>query len=159
MGECWKNRKVESSNSGIGRNEKGLGDVLDEKQKAERRDVMLSERACRRGPEKSYGLYRGAETGRKNRLCAGVSVKKEQKLYLWDWTAVSDPSARFENLVSCQLLKYCHLVEDSEGYGMDLRFLRDTDAREVDFVVLKEGRPLFAVECKIGEKDISPALF
>ncbi|MCF8144859.1 MAG: AAA family ATPase [Deltaproteobacteria bacterium] len=87
------------------------------------------------------------------------AVKKEQKLYLWDWTAVPDPSARFENLVACQLLKYCHFMEDSQGYGMDLRFLRDTDKREVDFVVLQEGRPLFAVECKTGEKDISHALF
>lgn len=87
------------------------------------------------------------------------AVKKEQKLYLWDWTAVQDRGARFENLVACQLLKYCHFMEDSEGYGMDLRFLRDTDKREVDFLVLKDGRPLFAVECKTGEKDISPALF
>jgi uncharacterized protein len=87
------------------------------------------------------------------------AVKKEQKLYLWDWTPVSDKGARFENLVACQLLKYCHFMEDSEGYNMDLRFLRDTDGREVDFVVLKEGRPLFAVECKTGEKEISPALF
>jgi uncharacterized protein len=86
------------------------------------------------------------------------AVKKEQKLYLWDWTAVPERGARFENLVACQLLKYCHFVEDSEGYDMDLRFLRDTDKREVDFVVLKEGRPVFAVECKTGEKDISPAL-
>ena len=87
------------------------------------------------------------------------AVKKEQKLYLWDWTSVSDKGARFENLVACQLLKYCHFMEDSEGYNMDLRFLRDTDGREVDFVVLKKGRPLFAVECKTGEKDISSALF
>jgi len=87
------------------------------------------------------------------------AVKKEQELYLWARTAVSDEGARFENLVACQLLKYCHFMEDSEGYRMDLRFLRDTDKREVDFVVLKEGRPLFAVECKTGEKDISPALF
>ncbi|MGD9974239.1 MAG: ATP-binding protein [Desulfatirhabdiaceae bacterium] len=87
------------------------------------------------------------------------AVKKEQKLYLWDWTSVSSGGARFENLVACQLLKYCHFMEDSEGYAMDLRFLRDTDKREVDFVVLKEGRPLFAVECKTGEKDISSALF
>ena len=87
------------------------------------------------------------------------AVKKEQKLYLWDWTAVPERGARFENLVACQLLKYCHFVEDSEGYDMDLRFLRDTDKREVDFVVLKEGHPVFEVECKTGEKDISPALF
>lgn len=42
---------------------------------------------------------------------------------------------------------------------MDLRFLRDTDRREVDFVVLKEGNPLFAVECKTGERNLNPSLF
>ena len=42
---------------------------------------------------------------------------------------------------------------------MDLRFLRDTDRREVDFVVLEEGKPLFAVECKAGEKNIHPSLY
>ena len=40
---------------------------------------------------------------------------------------------------------------------MELRFLRDTDKREVDFVVLQDHRPLFAVECKTGEKSASPS--
>jgi hypothetical protein len=31
---------------------------------------------------------------------------------------------------------------------MELRFLRDTDKREIDFVVIKDKKPLFAVECK-----------
>ena len=87
------------------------------------------------------------------------AVKKEQKLYLWDWSLVPEPGSRFENFIASQLLKYCHFMEDTEGFRMDLRFLRDTDKREVDFVVLKEGRPLFAVECKTGEKNISPAVF
>jgi len=87
------------------------------------------------------------------------AVKKEQKMYLWDWSAVPDDGARFENLVACQLLKYCNFVEDTEGYRTELRFLRDTDRREVDFLVLKEGRPVFAVECKTGEKAVNPALF
>jgi predicted AAA+ superfamily ATPase len=87
------------------------------------------------------------------------AVKKEKKLYLWDWSTVDESGARFENLVACQLLKYCHLLEDSEGYRMEIRFLRDTDRREVDFLVLKEGKPLFAVECKTGEKDISPSMY
>jgi predicted AAA+ superfamily ATPase len=87
------------------------------------------------------------------------AVKKEQKLYLWDWSATPEGGARFENLVACQLLKYCHLLEDTEGYRMELRFLRDTDKREIDFLVLKEGHPLFAVECKTGEKAVNPALF
>ena len=86
------------------------------------------------------------------------AVKKEKKLYLWDWSAVADPGARFENLVACQLLKYCHWIEDTEGFRMELRYLRDTDRREVDFVVLRGGKPEFAVECKTGERAISPAV-
>lgn len=87
------------------------------------------------------------------------AVKKEQKLYLWDWSIVPDRGSRFENFVASQLLKYCHFMEDTEGFRMDLRFMRDTDKREIDFVVLREGRPMFAVECKSGEKNINPSLF
>lgn len=84
------------------------------------------------------------------------AVKKEQKLYLWDWSSVEDKGIRFENMVASQLLKYCHFLEDSEGDKMELRFLRDTDRREIDFVVVKNKKPLFAVECKTGEKHLSP---
>ncbi len=40
---------------------------------------------------------------------------------------------------------------------MELRFIRDTDKREVDFVVLRDGDAEFAVECKHGERSSSPA--
>lgn len=86
------------------------------------------------------------------------AVKKEQKLYLWDWSQTPGDGARFENLVACQLLKYCHYQEDTQGYAMELRFIRDTDRREVDFVVLRDKAPLFAVECKTGEKSLSRAI-
>lgn len=79
------------------------------------------------------------------------AVKKEQKAYLWDWSAVTDPGPRFENLVASQLLKYCDLEELTRGYRMELRYLRDTDRREVDFVVLRERAPLFAVECRLKD--------
>ena len=84
------------------------------------------------------------------------AVKKEQKLYFWDWSQVLADGPRFENLVAMQLLKYCHYQTDSEGYNMELRFLRDTDKREIDFVVLKNKTPIFAVECKTGETHLSP---
>ena len=83
------------------------------------------------------------------------ALKKRQKLYLWDWSAIKDHGLRFENLVASQLLKYCHFREDTEGYAMELRYLRDQQGHEVDFVVIKEGRPLFAVECKTKDKQIS----
>ena len=87
------------------------------------------------------------------------AVKKEQKLYLHDWSLVSTVGERFENFVACQLLKYCHQQEDTEGYRMDLRFLRDTDRREIDFVVLRDGSPLFAVECRAGERQVNKAAY
>jgi uncharacterized protein len=87
------------------------------------------------------------------------AVKKEQKLFLWDWSQIEEPGIRFENMVGSHLLKYCHYLEDVQGYKMELRFLRDTDKREIDFVVLKDKKPLFAVECKQGEKSVSPHLF
>lgn len=86
------------------------------------------------------------------------AVKKEKKLYLWDWSVLPDEGARFENLVASHLLKYCHFLEDTEGEAMELRFLRDHQRREVDFVVLKNKKPLFAVECKTGERQLSPAI-
>jgi predicted AAA+ superfamily ATPase len=86
------------------------------------------------------------------------AVKKEQKLYLWDWSLVEDSGARFENLVASHLLKFCHFMQDVHGYEMELRYLRDVEKREIDFVVLKSSKPIFALECKSGEKNLSSAL-
>lgn len=86
------------------------------------------------------------------------AVKKEKKLYLWDWSPLENEGAKFENLVASHLLKYCHFLEDTEGYTMDLRFIRDKDKREIDFVVIQNKKPLFAVECKTGESQISPSI-
>lgn len=87
------------------------------------------------------------------------AVKKEQKLYLWDWSQVEDEGIRFENMMACQLLKFCHFQEDVEGHKMELRYIRDTDKREVDFVVLKNKTPLFAVECKLKDQAPSSHLY
>ena len=103
--------------------------------------------------ERLYLCYRLAPFG-SARIRA---VRKERKLYFWDWSRVNDPGPRFENLVAGHLLKYCHLVEDTEGHAMELRFVRDTDGREIDFVVLRDGHPEFAVECKSGDRNASPA--
>jgi len=84
------------------------------------------------------------------------AVKKLQKLYMWDWSQVSEPGFRFENLVAGHLLKYCHFLEDTKGYFMQLHYLRDTDGREIDFVVTQNKKPLFAVESKTGERKMSP---
>ena len=38
---------------------------------------------------------------------------------------------------------------------MELAFIRDSQKREIDFVVVRDKKPLFAVECKSGEQALS----
>ena len=86
------------------------------------------------------------------------AVRKEKKtVFLGLVARRADRGSRFENMVAGHLLKYCHYVEDTEGHAMELRFIRDTDKREVDFVVLRDGATEFAVECKSGEHHAAPA--
>lgn len=83
------------------------------------------------------------------------AANKEKKLYMWDWSLVENASARFENMVASLLLKYCHFHHDYNGEKMELCFYRDSQKRELDFVVMKNRRPLFAVECKTGDKNLA----
>jgi predicted AAA+ superfamily ATPase len=86
------------------------------------------------------------------------SLRKRTKAYLWDPSLVPDPAARFENLVALHLLKLCHLLEDREGHKAKLFYLRDRAGREVDFLVTIGRKPWFAVEAKLGETRVDPAL-
>ena len=86
------------------------------------------------------------------------SVKKESKIYLWDWSLGTNQAAKFENLVASQLLKHCHFIEDTMGEKMELKFIKTTDKRELDFIVLKNGEPEFGVEVKSSDKELSKVI-
>ena len=86
------------------------------------------------------------------------AVKKEAKHYHLDWTVVADPAIRFENLVACHLWKWCQYLQDAEGRDLELRYFRDVDRREVDFVILDAGKPVRFIECKTSERPMNRAL-
>jgi predicted AAA+ superfamily ATPase len=86
------------------------------------------------------------------------ALRKARKHYHYDWSLVRDPAFRFENLVASHLLKWVHFREDTEGFRTELRYFRDIEGREVDFVVVEEDKPVLLVECKTSDRDISPAL-
>lgn len=86
------------------------------------------------------------------------SLRRMPKAYLWDWTLVPDPGARFENLVASHLLKFTHYLRDTDGHDVDLHYLRDRAGHEVDFLVTHGGRPWFAVEVKLADTNIDPAI-
>jgi len=86
------------------------------------------------------------------------SLRKEPKLYLWDWSEVSSEAARLENIVASHLLKLCHFLYDAHGYRVELCFLRDVEGREVDFLVTIDDKPWFAVEVKTSDMSVSKHL-
>ncbi|MBN1410914.1 MAG: DUF4143 domain-containing protein [Spirochaetales bacterium] len=79
------------------------------------------------------------------------SLKKEAKLYLWDWSEIESEGAKLENMVAGHLLKMCHFLVDAYGHEVMLYYIRDTEGREVDFLVTWKGKPWFAVEVKMSD--------
>jgi uncharacterized protein len=51
-----------------------------------------------------------------------------------------------------------HFEQDARGRGLELRYFRDTDGREVDFVVVEGRRPQLLVECKWGDTAVDRGL-
>lgn len=86
------------------------------------------------------------------------SLRKEPKWFLRDWSGVLDDGARAETLVACHLLKAVEGWTDL-GFGdFELRYLRDKQKREVDFLVVKDRKPWFLVEVKMSDTTLSPWL-
>ena len=86
------------------------------------------------------------------------ALRKEPKWYLRDWSGVADEGARAETFVACHLLKAVEAWTDL-GFGeFELRYLRDKQKREVDFLVVRDRKPWFLVEVKASDEQLSPSL-
>jgi len=87
------------------------------------------------------------------------SLRKQPKVFLWDWSLSRDPGARRENMVASHLHKAVHFWTDAGLGEFGLHYLRDKAKREVDFLVSKDGDPWFIVEVKSSQKrSLSPNL-
>ena len=104
--------------------------------------------------ERMYLIYR-IPPFRSKKLRA---VKKEQKHYHYNWAEVANRGLRFENLIAGHLLKWVHFRQDYYGENINLCYFRDTDKREIDFIITQDNKPVKAVECKLKERNISPHL-
>jgi predicted AAA+ superfamily ATPase len=86
------------------------------------------------------------------------SLRREGKIYLYDYTEIESPGARFENLVALHLLKLVDAWNDW-GYGdFSLHYVRNKEKKEVDFLVMEGKHPHLLLETKSSDIDLSPAL-
>ena len=86
------------------------------------------------------------------------SLKKEPKLYLWDYTHIDNIWARNENIIANHLLKWVHFLQDVYGYDIKLQYLRDKEKREIDFVISLDWKVKYLIEVKTNDTSISKHL-
>ena len=86
------------------------------------------------------------------------SLRKEPKWFLRDWSGIENIGNRAETFVACHLLKAVDGWTDL-GFGkFQLTYLRDRQRREVDFLVVRNGKPWFLAEVKHGDESIGSSL-
>jgi len=84
--------------------------------------------------------------------------RKEPNWLLRVWSGLADGRARAETLVACHLLKAVDGWNDL-GFGeFELRYVRDKQKREEDFLLVKNHKPWFLVEVKMSDTSLSPTL-
>jgi len=85
-------------------------------------------------------------------------LKKQAKLYLYDYPQIESAAARFENMVAVELWRaVSHWNE--WGWGVyDLLYIRNKDGQEVDFLITERRRPWLLIEAKEAETEVAPAL-
>ena len=89
------------------------------------------------------------------------AIQKPPKVYFFDNGDIiseNDEGPRFENLVATHLLKKIHYLEDCKGFQFELKYIRDKESREVDFIILKDSKIFALIEVKISDDKISKSL-
>lgn len=83
------------------------------------------------------------------------AIKKETKLYFYDWSLLSDRGNRLENLVAVSLVRMAARLTEKGLGEFQINYIRDREKREVDFVLVRDGSPICLFETKEGDRNIS----
>lgn len=106
--------------------------------------------------EKTYGLFVVMPFSKN----LAKAIVKTPKVYFYDNAEVEgDIGSKFENLVATHLLKKINFLEDSTGDKYELNYLRDRNGHEVDFLVIKNKKPLLLIEAKFSDTNRSKSLY
>ena len=78
------------------------------------------------------------------------SIKKEPKLYFYDWSILDDAGTRFENMAAVSAQRMAARFTEMGLGNFEVAYIRDKEKREVDFVLVRDNRPLALFEAKLG---------
>lgn len=81
-------------------------------------------------------------------------VKKEKKVYFYDWTHVNGDAEKFENYVALELKSRVDLWNDTLADEYKMFFLRTRDGKETDFIITRNFIPYILFEAKLSSQSI-----
>jgi predicted AAA+ superfamily ATPase len=87
------------------------------------------------------------------------SILKEPKIYFFDYSALDDIGAKFENMIALSLYRHSLWKQDVKGLSYRIGFVRTKEGKEVDFVIIDEkNNPELLVEVKTSDTSLSKNL-
>ncbi len=86
------------------------------------------------------------------------TLRREEKVYLFDFTPIREAGPRFENLVALHLLKLCHAWTEFGHGDFQLFYVRDREKREVDFLITERGKSFALIEAKLAASEADSSL-
>ncbi len=87
------------------------------------------------------------------------AVHKPVKIYFYDTGEVIGGEAqKLENLVATHILKKLNFIEDFEGYKTRMHYVRDKNQKEVNFLVMVDGKIRDLIEVKLTDGNIDSNL-
>ncbi|MEN8153057.1 MAG: ATP-binding protein [Acidobacteriota bacterium] len=88
------------------------------------------------------------------------SIKKSPKLYFYDTGYVKgDEGIKLENTCAVNLIKHVQYLYDVKGTDIELNYIRTKEKKEIDFVIVKEGKPETFLEVKLSHFKQNSNLF
>lgn len=86
------------------------------------------------------------------------AIKKDKKVYLFDYVQIDDESIRFENMIGLELYRAILNWNDLGLGDFSLHYIRNKEKEEVDFLICKNHHPILLIECKLSDENISKNL-
>ena len=86
------------------------------------------------------------------------AIKKEKKVYLFDYAQINDRGIRFENMVGLELYRAILNWNDLGLGNFSLHYIRNKEKEEVDFLICKDHHPKLLIECKLSDENVSSSL-
>jgi len=87
------------------------------------------------------------------------TLRREGKVYFYDYTDLQSPRARFENMVTAHLKKLVDAWNDFGHGDFDLHYVRNKEKKETDFLIVNDRKPYALIEAKLSGAAIDSSLY